>query len=118
MRIRVATHLKVSQLTRDLPAERGTGTGDAAGPSGIVAPRQQAEEALHAAGERLSLLTDIEADRWGVAAFIGKSKTLAKIVQDVRRLQNFTTVNVLIRGEEWHGQGTRRPRDSLRWRPG
>jgi DNA-binding NtrC family response regulator len=104
VRIRVATHLKIGQLTRELrkrneELERATQAVQAES-----SKREQVEEALHAAGERLSLLSAREAERWGVAAFIGRSKTIGRIVQDVRRLQNFTTVNVLINGESGTGK--------------
>src|SRR5207248_4438621 len=45
-----------------------------------------------------------EAEHWGVAGFVGQSKTITKILRDIRRLQNFASVNVLITGESGTGK--------------
>jgi transcriptional regulator with GAF, ATPase, and Fis domain len=66
--------------------------------------RQQAETALKAADEQLSSISAQEAEHWGLSSFVGNSKTLKKILHDVRRLQNFSSVNVLITGESGTGK--------------
>ncbi|MDB5333717.1 MAG: hypothetical protein JWP03_4868, partial [Phycisphaerales bacterium] len=66
--------------------------------------RRKAEDALQAADEQLSTYSDREAERWGVAGFIGRSRTISRILDDVRRLQNFGSVNVLISGESGTGK--------------
>jgi DNA-binding NtrC family response regulator len=104
IRIRVATHLKVSQLTRQLQRRNEELERAAQEIKRESSRRQQAEEALHTAGATLTLLGELDAERWGIPAFIGRSKTIARIVQDVRRLQMFTKVNVLIRGESGTGK--------------
>jgi DNA-binding NtrC family response regulator len=66
--------------------------------------RERAETALKVADEKLSSLSAQEAERWGISAFIGHSPTVGKILHDVRRLQNFSSVNVLITGESGTGK--------------
>ena len=66
--------------------------------------RKQAEEAKEQAENQLSMISQQEAQRWGIDGFIGKSKTIAKILDDVRKLQNAETTNVLITGESGTGK--------------
>lgn len=108
---RVNTHLRLSRLSRELAAknqdlERQTAELTAANEllRQEIQRRQQAEDALQSADEQLSALSRREAERWGVEGFIGKSKTISKILHDVRRLQNFSSVNVLINGESGTGK--------------
>ncbi|MDP9173177.1 MAG: sigma-54 dependent transcriptional regulator [Planctomycetota bacterium] len=102
--IRVRTHLKLSQLARQLQLQNQALSEANELLRREVSKREQAESALAAAGEQLSSLSDREAERWGIAAFVGKSKTIQKILTDVRRLQNFSSVNVLISGESGTGK--------------
>jgi DNA-binding NtrC family response regulator len=69
-----------------------------------IGKRERAEQALLAADEQLSIISDREAERWGLPGFIGHSTTLTKIVQDIRRMQQFGSVNVLITGESGTGK--------------
>ncbi|MDB5323171.1 MAG: Fis family transcriptional regulator [Phycisphaerales bacterium] len=94
---RVGTHLRLSRLARELAARNEELERQ-------IARREKAEEELKTAGEQISALSRREAERWGVDGFIGKSKTIGKILQDVRRLQNFSSVNVLINGESGTGK--------------
>jgi DNA-binding NtrC family response regulator len=94
---RVETHLKISRLTRELAARNQVLEAE-------IARRQQAEDALQTADERLSLLSKREAERWGLEGFVGKSKTLEKILQDVRKLQQAGNISVLITGESGTGK--------------
>jgi DNA-binding NtrC family response regulator len=49
-------------------------------------------------------MSDREAVRWGLAAFVGKSKTIGKILDDIRRLHQFAGTNALITGESGTGK--------------
>jgi DNA-binding NtrC family response regulator len=69
-----------------------------------IGKRQQAEQALEVADEQLSAISALEAERWGVPGFIGKSVTLTRIVVDIRRMQQFGSVNVLVTGESGTGK--------------
>ena len=68
---RVETHLQINRLTRALREKNAELEAE-------MARREKAEGALATADERLSLLSDREAERWGLAGFIGRSQTLAR----------------------------------------
>jgi DNA-binding NtrC family response regulator len=108
---RVSTHLRLSRLARELKGrnealERQAGELRAANDrlQQEIERRERIEEELKTAGDRISALSSSEAARWGIDGFIGKSKTIARILGDVRRLQNFSSVNVLINGESGTGK--------------
>ena len=87
---RVATHLRISQLTRELQARNRELEVE-------MGRRRKAEE-------RLSTLAAGEAQRWGVAGFIGQSPHLQRILADIERLQQFGKTTVLITGESGTGK--------------
>ena len=66
--------------------------------------RDRAEEAFQRVDEHLTLISQREAERWGIESFIGKSKTIAGILDDVRKLQNVERTSVLIMGESGTGK--------------
>ncbi|MGA2232676.1 MAG: response regulator, partial [Tepidisphaeraceae bacterium] len=102
--IRVQTHLQISGLARELLNKNAELTAANDRLQAEMNRREKAETALQAAGDQLSLLSDREAQRWGLEAFVGKSKLLGHILADIRRLQNFGSVNVLITGESGTGK--------------
>ena len=69
-----------------------------------IARRKQAEEDKQKADEKLNVISQQEAQRWGLEGFVGKSKTIGKILADVRRLQSTGTTSVLITGESGTGK--------------
>ena len=108
---RVGTHLKISRLARELTDKNAqlerwsaelTETNEQL--RSEMRKREQAEDALQVADGQLSAISDREAERWGIAGFVGRSRTLSKILQDIRRVQNFGSVNVLITGESGTGK--------------
>jgi DNA-binding NtrC family response regulator len=94
---RVETHLKISRLTQQLQKKNQELEAE-------VARREQAEDALQTADEQLSLISTREAERWGLAAFIGQSETFGKILADIRKVQQAGTISVLITGESGTGK--------------
>jgi DNA-binding NtrC family response regulator len=102
--IRVETHLRVSRLAREIRRKNNELTRTIEQLKIESDRRQEAETALRVADEQLSSISAQEAERWGIHAFIGNSNTLNKILNDVRRLQNFSSVNVLITGESGTGK--------------
>jgi DNA-binding NtrC family response regulator len=109
--IRIETHLKARRLTQQLTEknaalEQRTAELTAANEKlrEEVSRRERAEDAVQAADEKLAVLAGREADRWGLAGFIGKSKTVARIIQDVRKLHNFGATSVLLTGESGTGK--------------
>jgi DNA-binding NtrC family response regulator len=108
---RVQNHVQLAQLTRDLREKNQTLEARAAELTALndklqteIDTRKKTEEALSVADSKLSLLSQREAQHWGVDGFVGRTKTISKILTDIRRLQNFSTVNVLITGESGTGK--------------
>jgi DNA-binding NtrC family response regulator len=102
--IRVETHLRASRLGRQLRQKNLELTLAVEQLREEMSRRQKAETALKAADDQLSNISAQDAQRWGIDTFIGNSKTINKIVHEVRRMQNFNTVNVLITGESGTGK--------------
>jgi DNA-binding NtrC family response regulator len=102
--IRVETHLRVSRLSRQLREKNAQLTETNEKLCAEIDRRERAESALKVADDKLSSLSAQEAERWGISAFIGNSPTVGKIIHDVRRLQNFSSVNVLVTGESGTGK--------------
>jgi transcriptional regulator with GAF, ATPase, and Fis domain len=59
---------------------------------------------LETADQHLSLVSEQEAERWGLAGFVGKSATVGRVLQDIRRLQDFPSTGVLVTGESGTGK--------------
>jgi DNA-binding NtrC family response regulator len=53
---------------------------------------------------QLSMLSEREAERWGVEGFIGGSPTFQKILDDIRLMQENATTSVVISGESGTGK--------------
>ena len=94
---RVETHLRISRLTRELATRNAELEAE-------VVRRRAAEDAREVSEEKLSTLTAREAQRWGLAGFIGRSKSLTRILGDIERLQHFGRTSVLITGESGTGK--------------
>ena len=94
---RVATHLKISRLTRELQ-ERNAALEEE------MRKRGDAERARERADQRLSSLMSREAQRWGLAGFVGESPHLKRIIHDIERLQHFGKTSVLVTGESGTGK--------------
>jgi len=94
---RVATHLKISRLTRELQQRNAELEAE-------MSKRREAEHARDKATQRLSTLASREAQRWGLSGFIGESPHLRRILDDIERLQHFGKTSVLITGESGTGK--------------
>lgn len=94
---RVETHLKISRLTREL--QRNNAELEAE-----VVRRRSAEDAREKADARLSTLTAREAQRWGLASLMGRSRMIRKTLEDIERLHQFANTSVLITGESGTGK--------------
>ena len=102
--LRVKTHVELRRLSRSLEEQAATLTATNRHLQQEIDRRERAERAFAAADDRLSLLSEQEAARWGLAGFVGKSPTIGRIVQDLRRLQDFPATVVLITGESGTGK--------------
>jgi DNA-binding NtrC family response regulator len=102
--VRVQTRLQLSRLRRELQRKNAELIRVNDELRREVGQRQRAEQALEAVGEQLSVISELEAQRWGLPGFVGRSNTVSRIVQDIRRLHQFASVNVLITGESGTGK--------------
>lgn len=66
--------------------------------------RQQVESALNLADAQLSALSRQEVAHWGIAAFIGQSSAITRLLDEVRSLQQAPRTNVLVLGESGTGK--------------
>ena len=94
---RVATHMKIGRLTRELQQRNAELEAE-------VVKRREAEQAREKADQRLSTLASREAQHWGLAGFVGESPHLRRILADIGRLQQFGRTSVLITGESGTGK--------------
>ncbi|MCZ6677003.1 MAG: sigma-54 dependent transcriptional regulator [Candidatus Poribacteria bacterium] len=109
--LRIETHLEICRLTKQL-LEKNTALTlaneqlrlEIAGRQQAEEARDQAEEALSVADEQLSLISQREAEQWGIASFVGKSQTVGNILKQIRRLHRHDAINVLIFGESGTGK--------------
>src|SRR3984957_2876227 len=93
----VETHLQIGGLTRELRTRNEELETE-------IGRRREAEEARRTADERYSRLSADEALRWGIAGFVGDSRTVRKIVEEIRRVYRFANTSVLIQGESGTGK--------------
>ena len=94
---RVETHLQIGRLTRELRARNEELETE-------IARRCEAEEARRTADERYSRLSADEALRWGISGFVGESRTVRKILEEIKRVYRFANTSVLIQGESGTGK--------------
>ena len=102
--MRVKTHVDLYRSRRDLTAQATALTEANRRLREEIERRERAERAFAEADDRLSLLSEQEATRWGLEGFVGRSPTMAGILQEVRRLQDFPSTGVLITGESGTGK--------------
>ena len=95
--IRIANHLTLSRLTKELRAKNRALEEE-------IGRRRQAEDDRDTADGRLSILADRENARWGVPGFVGQSATFKGILETIRRLHRFSKASVLITGESGTGK--------------
>jgi DNA-binding NtrC family response regulator len=94
---RVETHLQIGRLTRELRTRNEELEKE-------VRRRRDAEEARRTADERYSRLSADEAARWDISGFVGESRTVRRIVEEVKRVHRFANTSVLIQGESGTGK--------------
>ena len=94
---RVKTHLKISSLTREL-VQRNRDLEQE------IAQRKAISNERNHLAERLSVISRNEAERWGIASIVGKSKTIGQIIRKINQAQATETMSVLILGESGTGK--------------
>jgi len=104
---RVAKHLEIARLSRELSRQNRELTEINRKLAEQIERRREAEDKLATAGEKLTLINDQEADRWGLpssSGFVGVSSVIQTLSADIRRLHAFANTNVLITGESGSGK--------------
>jgi transcriptional regulator with GAF, ATPase, and Fis domain len=94
---RLRTHMTIHHLTQELRQKNEELLQE-------ISKRQRAEEALQNADAQLSILSQQEAERWGLVGFVGVSSGFSSILRGIRRIQAFSSTNVLISGESGTGK--------------
>ena len=88
--VRVETHVRMNRLSRALAAKNEELERE-------IAQRK-------ALKGQLTMISQREAERWGLDGFIGESRTLRRIFQDIRLMQENVAPSVLITGESGTGK--------------
>ena len=102
--VRVQTHLKIHQLTQELLQKNKILEEEIAMRRQAEAARDEAEDARQTAHENFSLISQREAERWGIKGFVTRSPTIIKILDDINQLEKMGTIGVLITGETGTGK--------------
>jgi len=101
---RVTAHLRLSRLQRELEQHNRALEDTNHRLQEQIERRERAEAELRTADERLSSISAAEAERWGLAEFVGAAPAWQATCEEVRRLHAFARTNVLIRGESGSGK--------------
>ena len=101
--IRVETHLKLDRLTRELVGKNADLSRANRQLQEEIAQRKALSAERNHLAEQLSMISYREAERWGIAGFVGKSRTIRETLEAVGRLQG-TETSVLITGESGTGK--------------
>jgi DNA-binding NtrC family response regulator len=101
---RVTAHLRLSRLQRELELRNQTLEDTNQRLQEQIERRERAEADLRTADARLSSISAAEAERWGLAGFVGNAPSWHAACEEVRRLHAFARTNVLVRGESGSGK--------------
>ncbi len=101
---RVATHLRLGKLTRELMAKNHALEKQANELRAEVQRRHHVEAALKDADERIAGLSGLEAERGNLSGLVGSSRHWQRMVADIQRLHLFPNTSVLITGESGTGK--------------
>ena len=94
---RVATHVRLRHLTEELREKNAA----------LVAKNSQLERAMtqrRVLKGQLSMISQREAEKWGLPGFIGQSPTMQRIFREIQLMQENPTTSVLITGESGTGK--------------
>lgn len=95
--LRVETHLRLRQLTRELREQNAALAAE-------IERRDQAERERDRFNARLRANAQREAERWGLSGLVGQSPTFRRILDTVRKAADFGAPRVLILGESGTGK--------------
>ena len=101
--MRVRTHLQIDRLARDLAESNTRLTRANEDLQEEMARRKALSAERDHLAEHLSLISSREAEHWGLAGFVGESRTLRETLEAVGRLKG-SEATVLIVGESGTGK--------------
>lgn len=101
---RVATHLQVSRLARQLIEKNLALEARTAELMAEIERRHQVETALQRADDKPAAFSDVEAARGSLAGLIGDSPPVRQLIEQIRRLNQFQNTSVLVVGESGTGK--------------
>ena len=101
---RVATHLKVGRLTRELIDKNRALEARTAELTAEIGRRRQVETALQQADDKLAAFSDVEAWRGNLSGLVGTSQAVRQLTEEIRRLHHFPNTSVLLIGESGTGK--------------
>jgi DNA-binding NtrC family response regulator len=101
---RLRTHMTIHHLTQELRQKNQELEDRKKELENEISKRHQAEVALRNADAQLSIISQQEAERWGLVGFVGVSPGFSGISRAIRRMQSFSSTNVLISGESGTGK--------------
>ena len=104
LRMRVNTHLKLRRALKEMQEQNVVLQTEIARREALTIERDELSEERDHLADRMSVMSDEEARRWGIAGFVGQSTTLRKILEDIERLQQASNTSVLITGESGTGK--------------
>ena len=94
---RVATHLRIHNLTRELWRKNKALEIE-------IAARAVAESSLKRVDQHLAVVSQREIERWGLTAFVGRSESFRRLILEIRRIQSSASTSVMILGESGTGK--------------
>ena len=102
--VRVENHLKRVRLTRELVRKNNELLAANERLQKEIGLREKVEQDLQTADEKLGIISEREAKRWGIADLVGESKTIRTILDHIHKLHNFGATSVLMTGESGTGK--------------
>ncbi|MBI2502119.1 MAG: sigma-54-dependent Fis family transcriptional regulator [Candidatus Latescibacteria bacterium] len=95
--VRIRTHLEKARLIQAL-VEKNRALEEE------MARREQLTGERNRLSERLSLVSQHEAERWGIAGLVGQSRSIQRTLEEIDLLHQTSTTAVLICGESGTGK--------------
>jgi DNA-binding NtrC family response regulator len=102
--IRIRTQLERVRLERELERKNQQLQAKNHALGAEIARRRQLRTERDHLADRLSLQSEQEAEHWGLKGFVGHSRTMQRILEDLNLLQQAETTSVLITGESGTGK--------------
>jgi DNA-binding NtrC family response regulator len=102
--VRVKTHLENARLTKVICEKNQELQAANAQLRAEIERREEAEESFRAADQQLEVLSQLQAERWGLHGLVSRSSQMARVLESVRKLQPLPSTSVLLTGESGTGK--------------